>query len=426
MRSRRTLLAGLGTLGAATLAGCSALPLGDDDSERADVSLPADAVDPLSWPPSPFPVAVPETLATAHEERATELLAAVPDEPTVANGAISEDLRSQRARAADRLDDPVEVPWPTERLSLWRSRREAAAAARGAHRAATGDGDASAVADRRRTVRADLGSFVADHEYRASSPLEAVLVHAPVEDLTAECRRRLRPVPAYPDDPVAAPFRAGEAVGTVERARATLADARGLRDAYLRERDDPPSQWSAVIEASDRLRFAVGRTYSTVDAVVDADEPPVDADLDGTPARTLFEETSRHVRATHDDFEDRRADGDAATAVVEAGRTLAAVESLRTAIDGIRDGAYRESVTVESVTRTAERARAAIAAVDDSDHRRLATRIARPALETFDFVPTRIEDGYTDAARVQGDLARVELYARAVPAATAFVTERLD
>ncbi|WP_206425078.1 hypothetical protein [Halosimplex salinum] len=93
---------------------------------------------------------------------------------------------------------------------------------------------------------------------------------------------------------------------------------------------------------------------------------------------------------------------------------------------GIRDGAYQASAIVESVTRTAERARTAITAIDDSENWRLATRIARPALATFDYIPNRIERGYADTPRVQGELARVELYARAVPAATAFVVERLE
>jgi len=73
-----------------------------------------------------------------------------------------------------------------------------------------------------------------------------------------------------------------------------------------------------------------------------------------------------------------------------------------------------------------ERARAAITAIDDSRHRRLATLIVRPVLWTFDYIPTRIEQDYPNAPWVQGELARIELYARAALAATAFATERLE
>lgn len=425
MKSRRTVLAGLGTLGAASLAGCSALPLGDND-ERRDISLSPETVEPLSWPASPFPIAVPGTLATTHEERATELLEAVPADPTVPNGAIAEKLRSGRRQAADRLASAVDDPWPTDRLSEWRSRRETVATVRGAYRAATGEDDATAVTEHRQTVRDALGSFVAVHEYRASVPVEAVLVHAPVEGLVRECRRRVRPDPAYPEDPLADPFQAGDAVGRVEHARATLADARQLRDVYLNERKDPPSQWSALIEASARLRFAVSQARSSVDGFLDVTESPFEADLEETPARTLFEATSRQVTSTVATHRQRRDDGDYATAVVEAGQALAAVEALRAAIEGIRNGAYQASVTTESVTRTAERARDAITGIEDAENQRLATQIARPAVQTFDHIPTRMERGYTDAPRIQGALARAELYARAVPAATAFVIERLE
>ncbi|WP_459193742.1 hypothetical protein [Halosimplex sp. J119] len=426
MRSRRAVLAGLGTVGAAGLTGCSALPFGDDENQREDVALPADAVEPMSWPESPFPVAVPEGVAETHRERAQELLEEVPAEPTVPNGAITEKLRSEREDAASGLADPVDDPWPIDRLSTWRSRRETAATVRGAYRAATGEDDGETVAERRRAVREDLGAFVAGTEYRASPTLEAVLVYAPIEELIADCRSDVRPDRPYPSDPIARPFQAGEALGQVERARATLRDARRLREVYLAERTDATSQWETLIDASGRLRFAVGRARSTVDAFLDVDEPPFEADLDGTAARTLFVESSRQVSSAVESHERYRDDGDYARAVIEAGQALAAVEALRTAIDGIRDGAYQGEVTVDSVTEAATRAREAIAAVEDAENRQLATRLVRPPLQTFEYLPRHIEEGYADAPRVQGELARAELYARAVPAATAFVAQRLE
>lgn len=427
MTSRRAFLAWLGTAGTVGLAGCSSLPFGDDESDsQSDVSLPAGTVEPIAWPDSPFPVSVPATLAETHRERARELLAAVPTEPSVPNGAVAEEIRSERERAASRLEADVDEPWATEALSQWRSQRNTAATVRGAYRAATGENDAATVAEGRQAVREELGSFVTDHEYRASAPLEAVLVHAPIEDLVSDCRRRVRPEPPYPADSISSPFQAGDAVGRVEHARATLHDARRLQDLYLTERADATSHWAALSETSDRLRLAVIDGRSTVRDFLNIAEPPFDADLEGTAARSLFRQARQHVESkvrTHEDVHDR---GAYAAAAIEAGRALCAVEALRMTIEEIRDGAHQDPVTVESVGQTADRAREAISTATQSENRRLAAHILRPALGIFNYVPRRIEEGYADAPRVQGELLRAERYARTVPEATTFVSERLE
>jgi hypothetical protein len=423
--TRRSVLAGVGTVAMAGLAGCSELPFGDRDQTRPDVSLPADVAGDVEWPASPFPVAVPDSLPANHEDRARELLADVPESPSVPNEGVAADLGSDRAEAAGSLSDDVEEPWPGGRLSEWRSRRESAATVRGAYRAATGENDAEAVEERRRAVRTDLAGLVADHEYRAASPLEAVLVHEPMEELLADCRRRVRPRRGYPADPVARPFRAGEAVARAEDAQATLADARGLREAYLTSRDDAPSQWSALIDASDRLRLAVGRTQSAVDDFLDVSEPPFDADLQGTAGRELFETGRGQVEWTTEEFSKRRREGDYATGIVEAARSLAAIEAFRAAIEGIQDGGYQDEVTVETVRRTGQRAREAIDAARGSEHQAFVNRLLESPLGIVDGVAEQIERGFGDAPRIQGSLAWAELFARAVPPATAFTVERL-
>ena len=426
MTSRRRLLAGLGTVGVAGLAGCSTLPFSDDESDATEeVTLSPDVVGSITWPESPFPVEIPVSLTEAHEERARELLASVPEDPSIPNRAIAEELRSERERVAERLRNDVEDPWPTDGLAERRNRREAAATVWGTYRGATGEDDSNSVTDRQRAVRDDLGSFVADHEYRASSPLEAVLTHAPIEALVAECRRRARPNPTYPSDPIAHPFRAGDAVGRVEDARATIDDARGLREAYVSERLEASSQWTALIEASDELRISVARTRSTVQDVLEADESPFDADLEGTPGRTQFMSARGRVESATSDHEEHLRRGDYATAVIEAGRALAAIEALRATIEGIRNGAYQDDVTVESVTRTADQAREAVTAIEEGGDQKLAALIARPVFLTFESAPNLIKEGYTDPVRLQGELALAELYARAVPAATEFLLERL-
>jgi hypothetical protein len=408
------------------LAGCSALPFSDEESDDSeDVTLPPDAVGSITWPESPFPVGIPDSLTEAHDERARELLAAVPETPSIPNRAIAEELRSERERVAERLDNDVEEPWPTDKLSEWRGRRETAATVWGSYRAATGENDSEPVTDRRRAVRDDLSSFVADHEYRAPSPPEAVLAHASIESLVTDCRRRVRPEPAYPADPVANPLRAGDAVGRIEHARATLDDARGLWEAYVSERPEATPQWAALIEASNELRRSVVRTRSTIRDVLEVDEPPFDADLEGTAGRTQFRTARRRVEAATSDHEEHLRQGDYATAVIEAGRALAAIEALRATVEGIRNGAYQDDVTVESVTQTADRAREATAAIKEGGDEKLAALLARPVFSMFESAPNLIEEGYTDPVRLQGELALTELYARAVPAATEFLVDRL-
>ncbi|MFD1600348.1 hypothetical protein [Halobellus rarus] len=426
MRSRRNVVAGLGTIGVAGLSGCAALPFGNDQSANEDVSLSTRDIGSLAWPESPFPVTVPVSLVNAHRERSRELLAAVPSEPSVPNGAVAEEVRSNRERAADRLDDAPDESWPTEELSVWRGRRNEAACVLGAYRAATGEDDAEAVTEQRQGVRDDLGSFVANHEYRASSPLESVLAHAPIEDLVGDCRRRVRPDPAYPSDPIARPFQAGDAVGRVELARATLADARRLREVYLGGRSETTPQWTALIDASRRLEYATSRTRSSISDFLDREELPFRADLDGTAGRWLFRRASGYVEAKTEEAREHRNDGRFAAAVIEAGQILAGIEALRATINGLRDGAYQSEVTTESVARTADRVQEAMSAIGESENPRMAAQIVRPTLGTFEYVTNLIEEHYADAPRVEGDLAWVELYARAVPAAAEFVVERLE
>ncbi|SMO78613.1 hypothetical protein [Halorubrum cibi] len=427
MISRRSLLAGLGSAGVAVLAGCAGFGRSSDDGPAAsDVDLRPGAVEPVEWPASPFPVSVPESLATTHEARARELLDAVPAEPSIPNAAVSRDLRNERERTAERLEAGADRPWATGRLAEWRGIRSDAATVRGAHRAAIGEDDAAATRERRRAVREDLASFVSDHEYRARSPLEAVLAHAPVEDLIASCRRRVRPRREYPADPIARPFRAGDVLGRVERARATLDDATGLLEAYRTQRAETNSQWTSLIASADRLRAAVGRERATVGEFLARDDPPVDDDLRGTAAGRLFTEASYRAESLAEDVEERVDDGAVATATVEAGQALVAIEALETAVEGIRDGAYRDPVTTDSVDRTADRARESLAGVAESDDPRLAARIAEPALQTHESAARRLGEGYADPARIQGDLALVDLYARAVPPATRFVLDRIE
>ncbi|WP_434521500.1 twin-arginine translocation signal domain-containing protein [Halorubrum sp. AS12] len=424
--SRRGFLAGVATAGAAAVAGCSALPFtGDEERREQPVSLPSDAVGSIEWPASPFPATVPASLADAHETRARGMLADVPADPDVPNAAVATAIGDDREQAMRRVDAEIADEWPVDALSAWRRRREDAAEVRGAYRAATGTDDGADLAAQRRAVRDDRGALASGIEYRGESAVEAVLAYEPVESLLAECARNVRPRVTYPADPVAEPFRAGEAVARVERSRAAVADAAGLREAYLDGRDGAAPRWASLVAAADGLRGSVSRTRSTVRERTGGEEPLGDEDLSGTVAQELVAVAELGIGSTVEDVERAIDAGDHATAAVEAGTALAESEAYRTAINEIRDGEHRDVPTEASVRSTAERARATVSEVVDADDP-LATRLVRPGLEIVGYVDDRIDEGYGSARRSQAELAYADLYASAVPAAAAFVRERLE
>ena len=423
--SRRGFLAGIATVGAAAFAGCSGLPVGGgEERPEAPASLPSDAVGPVEWPASPFPASVPASLAEAHESRTRELLDDVPTDPDLPNAGVAAAIGDDREQARRRADAEVPDGWPVDDLSAWRRRRDDAAAVRGAYRAASGTDDGPDLAARRRAVRGDRGALASGLEYRAESPTAAVLAYEPVESLLAECAGYVEPRVTYPDDPVAEPFRAGEAVSRVERARAAADDAAGLRAAYLDGQDGVTPRWASLVAAAGTLRGSVSRTRSTVRERVGGEEPLADEDLSGTVAQELVATGDLRTESVVGDVERAVETGDCAIAVVEAGTALAELEAYRTAIGEIRDGEHREVPTESSVRSAADRAQAVVSEVVGRGDP-LATRLVRPALELSEYVDDRIEEGYGSARRSQAELVYAALYANAVPAAAAFVRERL-
>lgn len=426
MSTRRELLVSLGTLGAAGLAGCSALPFSDDGGD-AEVTVPADTVRPYDRPQSPFPVALPATLATRHRDRARELLADVPTDPSIPNAAVADELASERQRVAETVASDTGATWPIEVVAERRHERGNAAAVRATYRAATGEGDPSTVATRLRQTRSDLGSFWGDLAYRGSDPLEAVLVYAAIEDLLVACRRWIHRGTDYPEDPVAEPFAAGDAVEFVEIATAGVADARRFRASHLASAEAPNPQWTAVADSVTQLERDVEQTVESVEQFLEAETEAVfEENLDDTIARGLFDDAARRCRNWRESFEEANTNGRYATAVVEAGRTVAAVEALRTAIEAIRDGGYQEQLSVESVRRVAEQARSNLQRIEGTDSSGLAIRIGLPAIWEYEGAVRTLkqERGY-GADYVTPEFAWAALYAGAVPVAAQFVSDRL-
>jgi len=251
-----------------------------------------------------------------------------------------------------------------------------------------------------------------------------VLAYEPVESLLAECARYVEPHVTYPEDPVAEPFRAGEAVARVERAGAAAADAAGLRDADLDGREEAGPRWASLVAAAGGVRGSVSRTHATVRERTGGQEPFPDEDLSGTVARELLAVSDLRVESAIDDVRRAADAGEHATVAVEAGTALAEIEAYRGAVAAIRDGEHRDVPTESSVRSAAERARTAVSEVVGRGDP-LATRLVRPGVAAIGSVADRIEEGYGSADRSQAELAYAARYASAVPAATEFVRERL-
>ncbi|MFB6069386.1 MAG: hypothetical protein ABEJ76_00045 [Halanaeroarchaeum sp.] len=428
MTTRRALLAGVGTAATAILAGCATFGGSEGRAtERVGEAAFSEGVPSLDWPVSPFPVAIPPSLRERHRNRARALLESVPADPSIPNGVIESGIETDRERVAERLARGSRATMDVERLDDWRGYRGDAASLVGRYRAATGIDEGDAVRRRRGSVRDGIGRFAADVTYRATTAVEATLVYSTVEALLEDARRYARPTEPYPEQPVAAVDRAGEAVRAVERAEAAFADAASLHDAYLTTRGDGTSRWVTLVRASRDLAFAVDRAVRPLERYRQADPQDVfDRDVEGTAAGRLFEIAARRLRPASDETRDLQRSGEFATAVLESGRDLAAVASLRGAVDAVEKGRLAETVTETVVRDAAARARSAVVALEDADRPHLSAAIARPAQFDYANAARRLAEDYFDPTDAAASFQYAALRARAAPVVAAYLVDRLD
>ena len=420
---RRQLLGTLGAVGGGSIAGCVSLSKEERSSTVSrEVSLSDDAIEPVAYPESPFPVSIPPAVADTHRTRVSELLESVPKDITVPNGAIAQELRSHRQQTADELNQPVAGPWPTTELETWRQRREEAATVRGAYRAATGTNDAETVTTRRETIAAEFHSFLAEHDYQAASAREALSVHNPIETLIARCRELLRPAITYPDNPLAEPFRAGDALGRIELASATLTDIRTLHDTYLLAREETYTHHAELRQMANRLRRAVHRSYDDVEAVVNAEKPPFEAELSDTPARFLFDTTRRRAESAKENVDTSVEDGRYATAIIEAAHTLGHIETLRDVYAAIQNGEYQDAVSEESLHTAVTAARDGLTSLE-TDGQPLRTHIAEPAFFTFNSVLDGLDSTYGGPSRHEAVFRWIATYSQFVDAVSDYLVQ---
>jgi len=430
--TRRRLLTGCGA-GLAALAGCSGLPaFGDETDDRPDYDREAveRALAPVEdvLEPDAFPVGIPAALQNRHRERGREYVDAVPAEPGYPNGVIASRVADERAAAASALDEDA-TGRPRNRLETWRDRREEAAAVMGTHLAATGGIDRSDVDALGERGRSRLAAFEADWAYRATDVIDAAVVHATLEDYVQTCRGQLHTNSPFPTKPDEAVFQAGDVVGTVDGAIATATDAGRLREQYRSGVDADTGYRQRLASAASRLDRSLSSTTSDLEEYLDVEpDEAFDADLSDTPAETVFRDVSRTVEWRREQVDEAGQRHDPATAVLAAGHGFVAAGALEAVVDAVEDGNYRGYPTVDDLERHTGRAIDALEAAWDAEPQALAIEIADPALLSLRAAHRRVRESqfYGGPERVFVQVLHAEAQARAVPAATAFVAERLQ
>lgn len=436
MTTRRRFLAGLGTLGLTGLAGCEALDGSDGGStDHLEQAALGGWVPESVQMPSALPFSLPSGLAEKHETRARSLLDRVPADPSIPNGVIENRIREERAAVETRVTEGSDAQTPLAELGEWRGYRNDAANVYGSYTAATGQADGAAVEDRRRTVRQKLGAFEASIEYSAASPLEGVLVYAPIEERLEKAAQESLPHNPYPAEPIANVAQAGAAFESVEAAAAELEDAQGIRESYLTTRQETSSRWTSLIDTFRGLDIAVDRTQrERIPDPEDADHESMFAEALTGVDMELFSIARRSARFSHDPLRTYRDMGQYAMASLEAGRRLASIaafdaviKTLESGVSGsIQDGETSDGQTVESLKSSARTAAKTIDSLHEADYPHLSAAIADRAVSNYHVGRQNLAERYFDPEHAEASFRYASLYGAAAPEAASFVAERIE
>ncbi|UIP00272.1 hypothetical protein Hbl1158_02575 [Halobaculum sp. CBA1158] len=431
-RTRRAVLAGAGAAVTASLAGCSALPFGDDEATVTGERLSAILDDSPPSIPDRLPVAMDATYLDGVASDLAETLAGVPapfDADQVPNGAIREQLDDGFETARTALEGADEEPTPWERAaSLRRARRETGYVAGGW---ATID-DGRAIADVRaggETLRDGLGEFRREWAYLGADPIESVVVNAAIAGLVRSCIGDLNRVLSARERESTTALDVAEADGRLASARGELRDAEHLLD-RLREPAGSRDRRETLATAADALVDRVAERRAA--AGLDGGAFTAEADREATPAERALRDIRDDVR--RDDIREARDAGALPRAVVEAHDALAkigAVETLRSRVDA---GEAIDPASAEDVDAIRTRALEAVEAVHSEGQHprldRLQTHSLAAVLGYLDEQLAAVDAGDEIAiSRLDWELrdyVRVEAVAGAVDDASAAVARALD
>lgn len=364
--TRRGLLA---TLAATGVAGCSGdLPGVDDDREIESRGLPAVDVEDTSFgttpefPVSPtFPVSVAAAQFRRHRDRTTALLSELPtplSAETVPNGHVRAELADAVREATTALADARTAP--TERVALRRlrdARVEAGYAAAG-WGFATGERELPAARNSFDAVVDEAQEARETLEHVAGDPVVATAGYAAVEYLFTRAGDRDTP------NAESTLLRVAETGGAVERARATLADARHLDDRLAD---------TGTERHTDRLRTAAQRLFEQLrerQSAVATPTPSSERSVASEALRAFDRAVSNRQVSVGD------ADGPA-TALLTGTHQLATLSAFETITERAEAGALDR---IESAAWVRRRREAAVDAVESALESAAAPALARPAV----------------------------------------------
>jgi hypothetical protein len=424
---RREYLAGLGTAAAASLAGCNTIQqFRNSEPDRLEESALDGWSPPEILAPSSIPIEIPDSFRANHEERARTLLEAVPSDPDIPNAVVRDSVREDREAVLADLAAGSEADRTMAVLRECRWTRGEAAELYGTYRAATGADDATELRGRREPLRERVALLNAELEYRASSPIEAVVCYETIERLLRDAERLSRPRVRYPESPAHDVERAGDVWQSVERADAAMGDATGLREIYREDLTDRTEQLPRLAESASDLEIVVDRTRAERLAF-DPSEEPADVfefDLDRVD-RELYEVAARELRFQEEEHRDHRADGRYAASIVAAGRTLGTIAAMDGVTTAIRNGDLPDEQSRHSLTNSASRAAEIISgATTNAGAPFLVAGLLDPALSAY---RTAVESAgeFYDPVRAEANFRFAALSGAGAIEAASFLADRL-
>ncbi|MFB6124149.1 MAG: hypothetical protein ABEJ78_11910 [Haloferacaceae archaeon] len=314
----------LGVVTAAALAGCGGAF--EDEPTRLDgeaLAALADREAPAVHESVPAPIE--SAYLDRVERRARDLLAVVPDplEPRhVPNEAIRNDIAQARTRSRDALDRAASAAAPFERMGALRSARGDAAYASGAWRAVDEAYERADVVNAAPALAEDVRAFRNGLDYVGGDVLPAVLVYAPVERCVRSAKNDVSRLVdgefRRPENPLAV----GDASERLERARASLDDARHLAQRHAESLDSPRDLGGRLRRATTDLESAVDAEFRTLPKASAEGSSFVDRDVSDTPASRVLQRAYGELDWTREEISDGRNAGYLADAVLAAHEAL--------------------------------------------------------------------------------------------------------
>lgn len=413
-------------LGSAGFAGCASF-VGDrrDDPPPIDVDeATLQAIAAIDRPAEADEV--PVGVADEHVEGGTQRVAALLDEvpsdlaAEIPNEAVRTYIEDERADARDRLERVDDAATNYDRLSPLHDARRHAAAAEGAHAAATDGRTREAVVEEGERVRSDL-STVEENLSRTGDDLHhALAVYAAVEWHLDRSGRALEAIDDVPTR-ISEVEAVGEIADHVEWARASLGDATHLLDRHTAAAGDDRSfddQFQTT--AADRLDDLGEQVNDLPSEPADLFDAPVD----GTPRDPVAGAAISRIRASYHHATNHFGDGWIARALVGAygvDHDLRAVEHLQSIVT---DGGLDRPADATDIRRAKEDAVAAIESIRAAaDHpylvaRRLNVAIARVRSGDRTIDRQSSDRPESSAMRANALYAFAEARARTLPDAT--------